>query len=131
MDANAEQIVSSESWLTLDRTLLALLVKRNLRISELLLYNRLVEWAKNDCERYAPHSTGNFISLVPLIRVCFRASVEVTAENIRAHLGELFLAIRFPLMSQLEFVRGPALEGYLSDKVCKTKVQRGIREALL
>lgn len=97
VENQADAVVASDSFLDLGQDLLLQLVRRDICVKESVLYARVIAWAKHQC-------TKN--------------DHKPTAENVRAALGEVLYAIRFPLMSMEEFFDKPVHDDYLTAEVC-------------
>lgn len=74
-------------------TLRTILKQENLNVSELVLWDALLNWA---------------------VQECGRQSLEVNPENQRKVLGECFGMVRFLTLKPSEFANGPAMSGLLT-----------------
>ncbi|KAH7706471.1 BTB/POZ domain-containing protein 3-like protein [Aphelenchoides avenae] len=94
----ADIVLESPEFLDLSHAILCDLLRRDLNVDELTVYNSVVAWARAECQRK---------------ELSF-------ATDARAVLGDALKLIRFPSMSIEEFASGPADSNLLSDKVSFT-----------
>ncbi|KAH7710549.1 BTB/POZ domain-containing protein 2-like protein [Aphelenchoides avenae] len=94
IEKHARSVLSSPEFLGLSQTVLCSLLRRNLDVDELTVYNSVLDWARAECTRKG-------------------LSFDRDAREV---LGNALELIRFPLLSIEEFSRGPASSNVLSDE---------------
>ncbi|KAH7660461.1 BTB/POZ domain-containing protein 6-A, partial [Aphelenchoides avenae] len=94
IERHAETLLRSPEFLGISHAILCDLLHRDLKASEVTIYESALAWTRAECER----------KQLPF------------AENARNVLANALNFIRFPLMSIEEFTNGPANSGLLSDQ---------------
>lgn len=96
IDKNTHEALAADGFVEIDvDTLCAVLSRDSLRVREVVLFQALVRWASEQCER---------------------KGLEPSVDNKRAMIGSALSLIRFPLMTVEEFAQTAAQSGLLSDK---------------
>lgn len=94
VDAQAEKVLQSDGFLAADyETVRQIISRSSLNVNEKTVYDRAVEWAKEECKR---------------------RELEANAACVREVLRDAFFQIRLTEMTLDEFANGPALEDYLT-----------------